>query len=326
MGQITSSTQAPRRIGLIINPRSHANKTKPADFTAVLARHPEVQAASPDGLPELHKTLAQFAADGVTLLIVCGGDGTLRDVISAMPHAYPDDMPEIAILSAGNTNLAARVLGSAGSDSAALEKILIAAAQNRLTRKVCPLLQVSWPDEPARDPIFGFLFGAASFTEVKRTANAAVRGGGLRHGAEVAATVTLTALRAILGRDPAIKQGWPMTLTVGDRPAIDGQRMLVMATTLDSLMLGLWPFWGKGQGGIRWLDIDASPRRLVAGLTNMLMRRPKPWMLRGGYRSGRGNALRLMLTQPFILDGEAFEPRSGGVLLSAAASVTVVAP
>ena len=325
MGQITSSTPAPKRIGLIINPRSHANKTKPTDFAEVLARYPEVQSASPNGLPELQETLSGFAADGVTLLIVCGGDGTLRDVVSALPLAFPDDLPEIAILSAGNTNLAARVLGSAGSDSAALEKLLAAAAANQLTRKVCPLLQVSWPDEPTRAPIMGFLFGAASFTEVKRVANAAVHRSGLRHGLEVAVTVTLTALRAILGRDAAIKKGWPMTLTVGDRPAIDGQRMLVMATTLDSLMLGLWPFWGKGQGGIRWLDIDASPRRLAAGLANMLMHRPKPWMLRGGYRSGRGNSLRLMLTQPFILDGEAFEPRAG-VLLSTAASVTVVAP
>ncbi|MCB8875184.1 acylglycerol kinase family protein [Acidisoma silvae] len=311
---------------MIINPRSHANKTKPADFSEVLARYPEVQAASPDGLPELQATLTHFAADGVTLLIVCGGDGTLRDVVSALPQSYPGQMPEIAILSAGNTNLAARVLGSAGSDSAALEKLLAAAAANQLTRKVCPLLQVSWPEEPARAPVRGFLFGAASFTEVKRVANAAVHRSGLRHGMEVAVTVTVTALRAILGRDPAIKKGWPMTLTVGDRPAVDGQRMLVMATTLDSLMLGLWPFWGKGQGGIRWLDIDASPRRLAAGLTNMLMHRPKPWMLRGGYRSGRGNSLRLLLTQPFILDGEAFEPRAGGVLLSTAASVTVVAP
>ncbi len=326
MGQITSSTPAPKRIGLIINPRSHANKTKPADFAAVLARYPAVQAASPDGLAELQETLTRFADDGVTLLIVSGGDGTLRDVVSALPLSYRGAMPDIAILSAGNTNLAARVLGSAGSDSAALEKLLAAAATNQLHSKTCPLLKVSWPEEPSRAPVFGFLFGAAAFTEVKRVANGAVHRSGLRHGTEVAVTVLLTMLRAITGRNPAIKQGWPMTVTVGDRPAVDGKRMLVMATTLDSLMLGLWPFWGKGQGGIRWLDIDASPRRLTAALTNMLMRRPKPWMLRSGYRSGRGNSLRLRLTQPFILDGEAFEPRPGGVLLSTAASITIVAP
>lgn len=295
------------------------------DLAAVAARHPGLLCAAPADLPALGRALGTFADNGVDLLIISGGDGTLRDVLSAFPPAYAAHPPELAILSAGNTNLAARVLGSAGSGEAALDRVIAAAQAGRLHRKSCPVLEVSWPDEPDRPPLMGFLFGAGGFTEAKTVANRTVRRGGLSHGLEVAATLGLTLLRLLFGRQSPLRQGWVMSLSVGGRPAVPGRRLLVMATTLDRLMFGLWPFWGRGSGGIRWLDIAAPPRRLVRGLIAMMLHRPRPWMVRGGYRSGRGDAIRLMLDQPFILDGEAFDPRAG-VLLSTAGSVTVVAP
>lgn len=325
MSKLTFSTPAPRRIGLIINPRSHANKSRPLDLAAAQARYPELRAAAPADLGTLRDILLNFAEAGVDLLIVCGGDGTLRDVLSAFPPAYAAQPPELAILSAGNTNLAARVLGSAGSGDAALDRLMRAVRAGRLHRKTCPVLEVSWPDEPGRPPLLGFLFGAAGFTEAKTVANLVVRRRGFSHGLEVGATLLLTVIRTLLGRDSRVRQGWSMSVAVGGRPAIVGKRFIVMATTLDHLMLGLWPFWGRGAGGIRWLDIDAPPRRLAAGLLAVMLRRPRPWMIRGGYRSGRGASLRMMFDQPFILDGEAFDARAG-VLLTTAGSVTVVAP
>jgi hypothetical protein len=325
LGKLTFSTPALRRIGLIINPRSHANKSRPLDLAAAQARHPELRAAAPADLSALRETLVDFAEAGVDLLIVCGGDGTLRDVLSAFPPAYAATPPELAILSAGNTNLAARVLGSAGSGDAALDRLLRAADAGRLQRKTCPVLEVSWPDEPGRPPLLGFLFGTAGFTEAKTVANLVVRRRGFSHGLEVGATVLLTVLRTLAGRNSRARQGWSVSMAVGERPAIVGKRFIVMATTFDHLMLGLWPFWGRGAGGIRWLDIDAPPRRLAAGLLAVMLRRPRPWMIRSGYRSGRGSAIRMIFDQPFILDGEAFDARAG-VLLSTAGSVTVVAP
>lgn len=289
------------------------------------ARHPALRTAAPADLSSLRVTLASFAEEGVDLLVVSGGDGTLRDVLSAFPPAYAAHPPELAILSAGNTNLAARVLGSAGSGAVALDRLIAAAEAGRLHRKICPVLEVSWPDEPERPPLMGFLFGAAGFTEAKTVANRTVKRSGVSHGLEVLATLGLTLLRMLFGRHSPLRQGWAMSLAVEGRPAVAGRRLLVMATTLDRLIFGLWPFWGRGSGGIRWLDIAAPPRRMLRGLVAMMLRRPRPWMLRGGYRSGRGNAIRLILDQPFILDGEAFDARAG-VLLSTASSVTVVAP
>src|SRR3546814_8231468 len=57
------------------------------------------------------ETLERFAAEGVDLLVVDGGDGTVRDVISAAPAAFGDRMPRMAILPSGKTNALALDLG-----------------------------------------------------------------------------------------------------------------------------------------------------------------------------------------------------------------------
>src|SRR3546814_18768147 len=57
------------------------------------------------------ETLERIAAEGVDLLVVDGGDGTVRDVISAAPAAFGDRMPRMAILPSGQTNALAPAPG-----------------------------------------------------------------------------------------------------------------------------------------------------------------------------------------------------------------------
>jgi Diacylglycerol kinase catalytic domain len=320
----SSEISSPRRIGIIINPRSHANKARPIQFAAVLARYPALRSASPTSPAALRAALRRFAFEKIDLVVISGGDGTLRDVLSALPASYPDGFPDIAILSSGNTNLAGRVLGSPGRGGRALEWLLKAIDTDKVRRKTCPVLQVSWPGEPARPPVCGFLFGAAAFTEAKRIANESVQSRGVHQALAVAAAMVLTSVRAVLGRGTVLAKGASMQIGIDAAPARNGRRFLMLATTLDSLMLGLWPFWGSGDGSIRWLVVDAPAPRLGAALSGVLLRRPWRWMAKKGYRSGRAEAIAIRMDQPFILDGEAFEAGHGGIVLSTVGSVTVI--
>ncbi len=316
---------APGAVGLIINPRSHANKARPIATGKLLARHPALRLAAPADPVALHAALADFAAAGVCLLAISGGDGTLRDVLSALPVAFAK-LPDIAILPAGNTNLAARALGSSGRGTAALERLLRAHRQGRLRRRSCQVLQVSWPGLPEKAPLRGFLFGAAAFTEAKLMADAKIHRRGVQRGFAVGAAIAASAFQALRGSGRLVAPGTPVRLGVDNAPQLGGPRFLLLATTLDRLMLGLWPFWGGGAGGIRWLDIDAPPPRLGQALMAILLRRPRPWMGLNGYRSGRAERLTVHLDQPFMLDGEAFDPEPGGIVLAVAGPVTVVTP
>jgi hypothetical protein len=319
-----TNAAASRRIGLIINPRSHANKADPIQMDAVLARHPEISHASPVNAGALHEALRSFASDRIEILVISGGDGTVRDVLSALATSDFSSLPEIAILSAGNTNLAGRVLGSPGHGARALEKLIGAITSNLTRRRTCPILQVSWIGEPARPPVCGFLFGAAAFTEAKRIAAESIETRGIHQGLAVAMAFAATVVKALFGRNRTMSDGTQIEVCIDGGPPGDARRFLMLATTLDSLMLGLWPFWGHGGGAIRWLNIDAPPLRLSAALWAVLLRRPREWMAKSGYRSGRADSLCLRMEQPFILDGEAFDAGPHGILLSAPLRATVI--
>jgi hypothetical protein len=313
---------APTRIGIIVNRRSHAGERSRAGLDAMQASDPDLSVAAPCDRAALQEALRRFAAEGVGLLVVSGGDGTVRDVLSALSDAYPGTWPDLAILPAGNTNLAARALGSAGTGAGALARLLAAARSGRLRYRSCPVLQVSWIGQPERPVLRGFLLGAAAMVDAKRLADAEVHRRGLHRGLAVLTTIALTAVRALAGKG-RLRGGTTMRIGLDDGPPVEGNRFLLLATTLDRLLFGLWPFWGKGTGAIHLLDIDAPARRLMAALFAVWLWRPRPWMLQEGYRSARAGRIRLQLEQPFVLDGDQFDPGPDGVLLSAPASIRV---
>jgi hypothetical protein len=313
------------RIGVIANPRSHAHRAGRAGLDAVLLRYPDIAYASPADPVGLQEALRRFAASGVDLLVVSGGDGTLRHVLSALPDCYPGAPPRLAILAAGNTNLAARVLGSPGRGVRGLERLLVAARAGTLRHRSCAILQVSWVDEPDRQAVRGFLLGAAAFVDGKRIADAVIHRRGMHEALAVAATLALTVRRMLFPR-PGRGAGTRMQIGLDGHAPREGHRFLLLATTLHRLLFGLWPFWGAGPGAIHLLEIDAPPRRAAAALFAVLRRRPAPWMAAAGYRSARAGEVRLVLQRPFVLDGERFEPGPHGVLLSAPDTATVVFP
>ena len=315
-----------RRVGIIGNPLSRAGGQDRARLGAAAAGLPR---AEPTTRAELRDALRDFAARGVDLLVVQGGDGTLREVLTALPAGYGDaPPPEIAVLSAGKINLAARVLGSAGMGEAALRRLLDAAERGALKRRPVPVLEVSRPglDGDGAPPLRGILFGAAAFTEGNRLAEVRLHRRGIHDAAAVALALAGVALRAGLDRGHRLRAGVPMAVAPDDDPKREGRRFLLLATTLDRLTLGLRPFWGEGRGAVRWLDVLAPPRRLAAALWAGGRGRPRPWMPSAGYLSGRAERLRVALEAPFVLDGEVFEPGSRGLLLSAPDRVAFVSP
>jgi diacylglycerol kinase (ATP) len=307
------------KVGVIRNPRSHANlrrgtASRPADLPA------EVCWAEPPTPGALIDDMQRFAAEGVELVVVDGGDGTVREVLSAMPKAFGDAPPALAVLASGKTNVLALDLGAGAGWS--LPTVLRRAAEAAPVFKTRPPLEVSWPggDQP---PIRGFIFGLGAFARGTRMSQSVHRMGAY-HNLSVALTVSGAALGTLFGGTRGEwSQGVEVTLATDGAAAPSGRRFVLMATTLKRLPFGLKPF-GPPRDGMKVLDVDAPPRRLAAALPAILMGRGDGWLTGAGYRRREAEHLALSVAEPVVIDGEVFP--GGDIVVRRGAPVRFLAP
>lgn len=255
--------------------------------------------ATPQGTAALLRTLADWRAAGIGTLAIDGGDGTVREALSALGTVFGDAPPRVALLPRGNTNLFARKIGGwAGAD--ALLRLAAGAGVERRQR----LLSVTGLAAGAR---CGLILGLGAYAQATAAAEGRRAGGAWQVARAVAGTLLGLALR------PSRRQGVPLTLTVERRTTAEGRRLLLLATTAEgALMPGIAPFWGEGAGPVRWLDVLAPGRRLALAAPFALAGRPRRWMAGAGYRSGRAERLEIATRAPVVLDGEPFEPDAHG--------------
>jgi hypothetical protein len=315
--------------GVVRNPMSKRNRTGRTDAWWRDLDDPLLVCAEPASPEDLVGVLRDFARREVALLVVDGGDGTVREVLSALPAAYGDRPPAVAVLASGTTNLIAADVGAGRADPSTLAMLRqIArgeAAPARIERR--STLEVSWPDG-SRPPVVGMFVGACAFTRATDLSVSLVREGRVEEGAGVAVTLLSVMAKTLAGSE---REQWlageMLGIGVDGRMTEVSRRFLFLSTTLNKLMLGLWPFWGEGSGAIRYLDIAAPPKRLAVALPAVLRARPRPWMPDAGYRSGMADALDLLLEDRFVIDGEFFTPgEHGRVRLAAGPTIDFVVP
>lgn len=299
---------------LIHNPRSRLNRRLAVHLPSGLL------SASPTTEAELLASLREYAHREVDLLMISGGDGTLRDVITALPRAYGDaPLPAIAILAAGNANLVAADVGACTSQRDALSRMSSAAAEGRWRRDV-----IRHPISVQRHgelPILGFFMGVGALNRATQYNHDHVSSGG---GVSVAITIAASMWRAVRGIGDWAEGDW-ISLSVDGGAARDGNRFLFLASSLQSLMLGLWPFWGSS-GPMRYLDVDAYPERLGRSLLPLIRGRPTTAMLESSYHSSGASSILLKTPGPMIIDGEPFAAADGEFRLSPGPALRFVSP
>lgn len=297
------------RVGVIHNPRSHRNcgLATPPSSKGVRVAAP----ATPDALTA---EIARFAADRIDLLVVDGGDGTLRDVLGHAVGAFAA-LPPVAVVPHGKTNALAGDLGLPRGWS--IGAAITAASKGR--RAIRPTIAVCDGDAAQR---YGFVFGVGAFVDATRMADRAHRAGMIDNLA-VGATLAGAVAKAVIGRG---RQGSARMLTVAidDDGGRTGSRFLTFASTLQRLPLGMRPFGAKGPG-LKVLDVDAPPRRLLSALPPVLAGREPAWLEDAGYRRRLAREVKIQGAKAFVLDGEIY-PVSGGVTLRTGPEVVFVTP
>jgi diacylglycerol kinase (ATP) len=305
------------RTGLILNPKSRRNQS---------AAHPPprppdgVVVESPHSHDELDATLARFAAMEIDLLVVDGGDGTVRDVLTQAPPHFANGLPVMGVLPSGKTNALALDLGAPRHWP--LEAALESARKRRTrTRRPLEVFRAGASTPLAR----GFIFGAGAFVRATDLAQRTHTIGAFE-GLAVGLTLAGATFQTLFGgRRSGWRAGEPMQLGFSGKPARPEDVFLILASTLERLPLGAQPF-GRAEthGLLRSLTVEAPPKQLLNALPPLLTGADAAWLEAAGYHRRDTEHFEVALDTSFVLDGEVY---AGGRLdVRAGAPVEFVVP
>jgi len=304
----------PIRVAVLSNPDGGFNRRGSHMDQARSAIAPfdvvHVQASSPQ---DVFSAARQLATDGIELLIVNGGDGTVQMVLTALfAENRVDGPPLLALVPGGTSNTIPGDVGWARRPAKGIRAALEAARRGRLEGQVVqrPVLRVEsslW-ERPMCAMQFsaGATYGAITFA--KREIEA--RGGRGRMGPAVALAWFILAM--LSGRSAEIFPTMELAGSIDGRPLRGGMHLGILVSTLDHLFLGIRPFWGTGPGLVRFSALTYPPRRLALALPPALRgRRGRFVTPENGFSSYNGELLEIEIDAGFTLDGELFDAAPG---------------
>jgi diacylglycerol kinase family enzyme len=309
------------RIGMLNNPLSGGNRNGLQKIRkAAAAAHPEVFQREVQTPTDVAQTLADFARQGVNLVVVNGGDGTVQAAMTAIFHKnFFEKMPVLAILpSAGTTSMIAGDIGLKGSRESALQR-LFSWARTRDGRAAImqrPVLRVQVPEK--REPVYGMFFGAAAIYQATQFCHQKIFAKGVR--GELGAGLALARfLLAVVLRDRKVVSSVPITTRLDQKSAQQQKCLAVFVTTLQRLFLGLRPYWGSEPKPLHYTAVGSRPRHFLRALPSLMRGRQGRYVRPdNGYTSHNIDAVQLTLEGGFNLDGELYTPdcRLGPVRVS----------
>lgn len=285
------------RVALLSNARAHRNQRERAGENG-LSSH--IWQAAPHSKAELDRTLAGFARERVETIVIDGGDGTVRDVLSLAPHHFRDGIPRIAVVPSGKTNALAIDLGIAARWTA--REVL--ASLDRWKAVTRSPIEIRY-DGAHEARLRGFLFGTGAFVRATNLAQSVHRAGafnGLAVGLSLAGAVGQTLFG---GAENPWRRGDAVTLELPDGRAIDREFYLLLCSTLKRLPLGLKPF-GPVRDGLKLLGVDSPPRKVLRSAAALLAGAEREWLSDAGYKRADTESFRLKIDGSFVLDGETF--------------------
>ncbi len=316
----TSPASGRWQLGIISNPISGSNQRRFPAICRYIDQQHDLPHRIVTNAEEVNRALEDLARRGVNLIAINAGDGTIQAVLTALFHHRPyQTLPLLALLRGGTTNMTAKDLGLRGSRIRSLENILAwsrtGGKNGFIVRR--PILRVRQPTGGL--PLYGLFFGAASIYKGINLFHSRIHGMGLQ-GNPANALILARFLMAIAARDFKELGAARAAITIDGRPLGPARYLLIVAHTLEQLIFGMQPHWGKEEGALRLTAVSASPRyflRVMAAICRG--RRSRLARPENGFISHNAHEIRMALDGGFAVDGELFQAdaRQGEVVLDA---------
>ncbi|MGE3873336.1 MAG: diacylglycerol kinase family protein [Parvibaculaceae bacterium] len=294
--------------GLIVNPRSGKQSGKGLELASLLANDERVIVRVLDNFRQLGAFLEEMARAEVTELFISSGDGTVQAIQTEIAERYaPGFLPRLALLPHGTTNMTAADLGFRNRNIK-VQADFIANRQPRVLARRPTLRAANPKDGKVRH---GMFLGTGAVWQATVFCQDAVHRAGLKGDFATFATLAAAIARSVFSPanpdDPTrIDRPYAITLLRGGETLLDGRHLLLLATTLDKLILGTRPFWGGKAGPIRVSAVPYPVPSIVRWLVP-LMYGGEGRNVPQGARSLSGSTFEIATRIPFVIDGEFFE-------------------
>jgi hypothetical protein len=301
------------RIGVLNNLRAGRSRRQVTRIVEFLRAYPGVSHVETPTGEVVPDALSRFARDGVDVLVVQGGDGTLARVLTeVLEHGAFYEPPMIAPLRGGRTNMTALDVGTQRDPVRALATLFQSIRNGSLASRVVtrPVIRMEIPHEGFVQ--HGMFFGVGVIHRAielvhesfPRGRSQGVFGAGIVTSALVA-RAALVGAKGILDPDK-------IQIKLDGTPHPTDAFQLVIASTLDRLFLRMRPFWGIEPAPLRLTAISAGAQGARSAAPGILRGRPRPHVVpENGYTSLNVHRAELLLDCGFTVDGEMWAGESG---------------
>jgi diacylglycerol kinase family enzyme len=294
------------KIGLITNPHSRRNRARLAAVNAIVANHPNILHHITEHPRQIDDALHAFAAQGVQVLAINGGDGTTAQVFTALLEGGAfSTLPAVILLPGGTTNVNANDVGLRGRLETAVARMARWASGDAVTtqHRARPILRITGATHGA--PLCGMFFGAGSIIRGIEYCQDKFHARGI--GDSIGPGLAMArVLWGMFRNDPRFATPTSMRIAmdeIGDAPPRD--LLLIMITTLDHLIMGMRPYWGTETGALHCTWIEQRAQSLLRLFPSVLRGKPGAGATpERGYFSHNAGEIRLWLDGTFTLDGD----------------------
>jgi hypothetical protein len=241
--------------------------------------------------------------------VVNGGDGTVQRTLTELLEKRPfERLPSVAILPRGMANMTAGDVGLRGRPAAAFRRLLERARTGDIGPSIVRRNILRVENIRGAPPQRCLFFGAAAIYDAIELCCRKVYARGLKGNLGMGLTLGGLLLSSLLGRSDGALRGHEIAVAIDGQPAVPAKRLLVLATTLERMILGSRPFWNQGDGTIRLTSVAHPPRHLIRSAPKVLYGWRRASLSEDHYASCGAERVALRLDGAFTLDGEFFEP------------------
>lgn len=296
-------------IALLSNPNSTGNRAHLPRIRSLCAQYPEIFHYEVEHVGEIGEALTSIARVTPRVLVLNGGDGTVQAALTELCHGghFGDQLPPLAVLPNGKTNLIALDLGADADPIELLEKILEIARHDLDSHIVERELIALTEGDHGNRPVMGMFLGGAGLADTILYCREKLYPTGLPNGL----CHVLAGMAAIFAMLTGIRARFlppePNPVTVSLIRDGEGTRRFsfLIVTTLEKLLMTSRTE-RNGAAGLKMLAVERSGRALLRGFLAALAGRLGREPVRGVHVE-HGDMIRIESADTcVILDGETF--------------------